>query len=90
MGNSGSRAIIDVVEVTAWPVLRSFNLKIYKGEVVALMGPNGSEKSTLVGVLAGVHAPLEGSVEIEGLRRRRSVGTNGAGLDFGGKCGTVN
>lgn len=35
------------------PILRDFNLTIPKGEVHALMGPNGTGKSTLAKALAG-------------------------------------
>ncbi len=35
------------------PILKDFNLTIPKGEVHALMGPNGTGKSTLAKVLAG-------------------------------------
>ncbi len=69
--------MIDVVDVTCHygvrPVLRSLNLRIECGEVVALMGPNGTGKSTLMSVMAGTLAPLKGHVEIDGRRRRSSV-----------------
>jgi len=68
--------MINVVDVThhygVKPVLRKVNLRIAKGEVIALMGPNGMGKSTLMSVMAGVMAPLKGYVEIDGLRRRSS------------------
>jgi len=54
------------------PVLRGVSLEIKKGDVIALMGPNGMGKSSLMGVIAGTIAPLEGYVEIDGKRRRRS------------------
>lgn len=55
------------------PVLRRLDLRIGRGELVALMGPNGMGKSTLLGVISGVLSPLKGHVEIDGMRRRGSV-----------------
>lgn len=69
--------MIDVVDVTQHygvrPVLQGVNLHVERGELVAILGPNGMGKSTLLGVLAGVLSPQKGYVEIDGLRRRRSV-----------------
>lgn len=52
------------------PVLRQVNLQVNQGEVVALMGPNGCGKSTLMGLLAGALSPLKGEIEIDGKVRR--------------------
>ena len=46
--------------------LNGINLEIKKGEVVGLMGPNGSGKSTLLRVIAGIYAPDEGEIEVQG------------------------
>src|SRR5262245_59974334 len=54
------------------PVLKNVNLTIAKGEVVALMGPNGMGKSTLMAAVVGILHPLKGHVEINGLIRRSS------------------
>lgn len=55
------------------PTLRDINLTVAPGELLCVMGPNGMGKSTLLGVIAGILAPIKGHVEINGLRRRRSV-----------------
>ncbi len=54
------------------PVLRDVTFTVPKGELVTVVGPNGMGKSTLLSVLAGTLAPIEGTVEIDGLRRRAS------------------
>jgi ABC-type nitrate/sulfonate/bicarbonate transport system ATPase subunit len=47
-------------------VLEGIDLEVQPGEVVALIGPNGSGKSTLLRVAAGLLAPRNGSVELDG------------------------
>jgi ABC-2 type transport system ATP-binding protein len=54
------------------PVLRDINLDIYAGELVAVIGPNGMGKTTLLAAIGGVHSPQKGSVTIAGLKRRSS------------------
>ena len=54
------------------PVLRGVSLNVRRGELIALMGPNGMGKSTLMGVIAGTLWPVSGSVDINGRRRRES------------------
>ena len=68
--------MIDVVNVTYHygirPVLREVSIRVNRGEVVVIMGPNGMGKSTLVSLMAGVIPPLKGYIEIDGKRRRRT------------------
>ncbi|KUP25138.1 sugar ABC transporter ATP-binding protein [Paenibacillus sp. DMB5] len=45
--------------------LSNVNLRLFPGEVHALMGENGAGKSTLIKVLTGVYSIDEGSVEME-------------------------
>jgi len=51
----GARRLLDCVD-----------LSLQRGEVVALLGPNGVGKSTLLAVLAGLLAPAGGSVTLNG------------------------
>jgi branched-chain amino acid transport system ATP-binding protein len=44
-------------------VLRKATLKLHEGEVVALFGPNGHGKSTLLKAIAGIHPPVSGSIK---------------------------
>ncbi len=45
------------------PVLEDVDLAGAAGEVVALMGPNGGGKTTLLRLIAGLQAPFAGAVE---------------------------
>lgn len=47
-------------------VLDGVNLTLSEGEVVSLLGTSGSGKSTLLRIIAGLVAPTDGSVLIEG------------------------
>lgn len=55
------------------PVLRHADLHVQRGELVALMGPNGMGKSTALGVMAGVLTPQRGEVIIDGRTRRANI-----------------
>jgi energy-coupling factor transporter ATP-binding protein EcfA2 len=56
------------------PVLRSVDLAVTEGEVLALMGRNGAGKSTLLSTVAGVRAPDGGSVRVAGTDPRTLAG----------------
>jgi len=49
-------------------VLSELNLKVPKGEFLALMGPSGSGKSTLLNLIGGLDRPTSGTVNIDGER----------------------
>tara|TARA_B110000305_G_scaffold13229_1_gene12466 strand:- start:3236 stop:3982 length:747 start_codon:yes stop_codon:yes gene_type:complete len=46
--------------------VNGISLEIKKGEVFGIVGPNGAGKSTLLRVMAGIYAPDEGAIRIEG------------------------
>lgn len=46
--------------------LRNVNIKIKKGDKIAIMGPNGAGKSTLFSHFNGLSEPTSGHVEIDG------------------------
>jgi lipoprotein-releasing system ATP-binding protein len=48
------------------PVLRDLNLKVEKGEALAVMGPSGSGKSTLLHILGTLDPPSSGTVQLNG------------------------
>lgn len=48
-------------------ILRGIDLDVARGESVALLGPSGSGKSSLMAVLAGLEQPSDGSIVVDGL-----------------------
>ncbi|KGK41583.1 hypothetical protein LH51_13635 [Nitrincola sp. A-D6] len=49
------------------PVLENFSLQVAAGECVALVGPSGVGKSTVLNLLAGFECPQQGIVAISGV-----------------------
>ncbi len=45
-------------------ILNSVNLKVYRGERIGIIGPNGIGKSTLLKILAGELKPQEGCIHL--------------------------
>jgi NitT/TauT family transport system ATP-binding protein len=77
-GNSTTYETDDIVlecrQVGHWfgdkRVLHNVQLKIGRGQIVALVGPSGSGKSTLLRAILGTHPPKAGQVLMDGLPYR--------------------
>ncbi len=46
--------------------LKSVNLEIEDGEILALLGPNGAGKTTLISTICGIAVPTSGSITVGG------------------------
>jgi ATP-binding cassette subfamily B protein len=48
------------------PVLSSFDLKVQRGETIALVGPTGGGKTTIVNLICRFYEPKQGAIRIGG------------------------
>ena len=55
-----------VIAGPSFKALENINLTINKGEIIGIIGRNGSSKSTLLKTMAGIYKPDEGWVGIDG------------------------
>ncbi len=55
-------------------ILREISITVDAGTVTALIGPNGTGKTTLLRTLAGLQAPTSGSIEYRGPDVPREIG----------------
>jgi len=46
--------------------LKSVDLEVRDGEILALLGPNGAGKTTLISIICGIVNPTQGSVVVDG------------------------
>lgn len=57
--------VISIKKSFRSPVLRSVNLSLNEGTILALMGPNGAGKTTLLKILATIILPDAGNITID-------------------------
>ena len=58
----------------ATPVLEDVSLRIETNDYLAILGPNGGGKTTLLKLLLGLHTPDRGQVQVLGGSPRRARG----------------
>jgi energy-coupling factor transport system ATP-binding protein len=61
---------LDYIYPSGKHALKNINLSIEKGEFVAVVGRNGSGKSTFAGVVSGLIKPTRGTVLVNGINTR--------------------
>jgi len=47
-------------------VLKDINLKVDKGEIIAIVGPSGCGKSTILNLISGLISPDSGNIIVDG------------------------
>lgn len=62
--------------------VRDFSLEVAPGEFVTIIGPSGCGKTTLLHLLAGLHDPTAGEVEVCGMPPREAVRAGACSLIF--------
>jgi ATP-binding cassette subfamily B protein len=82
LADDGGNATIDEIDLRhvgfaydpARPVLQDVNLRVRRGETIAIVGPTGGGKSTLVNVICRFYEPTRGQVLVDGVDyRQRSL-----------------
>lgn len=66
----------DLITITA---LDDITLAVENGDRLGIIGPNGAGKSTLLRLIAGIYAPTEGNINVEG--KISSLFAPGIGMD---------
>ena len=46
--------------------LKTVNLNIKQGEIIAMLGPNGAGKTTLISIVCGIVKPTSGEITVDG------------------------
>ncbi len=64
-------------------VLDNVDLTIYRGEALGIIGPSGTGKSTILRVIAGLLAPDEGEIYVQGVRREGLIEDGGESVGIG-------
>src|SRR5437868_7751956 len=68
MSTETGRVRVEGIGITygAYPAVRDVSFEVPSGQFVAIVGPTGCGKSSLLSVVAGLQAPAEGRVLVSG------------------------
>lgn len=70
-------------EVSSREILNNFSLDIFQGETLAIMGDNGTGKTTLLQLMNGLLRPTSGTVCVNGVATSSKHGANSARKNVG-------
>ena len=59
-----NKRIVEVCNLNFENILKNISLEIYKGDFVAITGPNGGGKSTFIKLLLGILEPTNGNIKL--------------------------
>ena len=51
-------------------ILEDINLEIYEGEIISIIGKNGTGKSTLLNLMAGIIKPNKGNIIVDNINTK--------------------
>jgi len=66
-GAKSGKLVVEAVDISKAydkPIIKDFSLRVMRGERIALVGPNGVGKTTLLNILTGQLAPDSGTVKL--------------------------
>ncbi len=77
-----SSPIVEIADMCyshdGYDILHSINLTIHEGDFVAIIGPNGGGKTTLLKIILGLLKPTRGKVSVQGAEPR----SHGASIGY--------
>ncbi len=77
--HEGFSPLIEITDITfSYPnsdveILKALNLSINPGETVAIVGPSGGGKSTLIDLILGIYVPTSGEIKLSGYAPSQSI-----------------
>ncbi len=73
LSKSYTSGLADILRLPGVTALSNLNMEVMRGEVFAMIGPNGSGKTTTLKLIMGLIFPTRGTVRVFGRNPRRDV-----------------
>ncbi|SDP14403.1 metal ABC transporter ATP-binding protein [Desulforhopalus singaporensis] len=81
MTKTESKVLVDISSLCytngGVDILHDINLTVNRGDFIAVIGPNGGGKTTLLKLILGLLQPTRGAIDVRGLRRASGTGAIG-------------